>query len=201
VAAGEGHWTDGETNTNKLLSRDGEAIVSRLTTLRPPVPAVAARLTKRPRTTEPFYSSAEWRALVAHLIATRGRRCEDPQCTTPDRRADQRIYGDHIHELKDGGAPLDPANVMLRCAPCHGRKTAQEAAKRMARPKRVASSSAEKTRAVVRDLIPLHPAARIAAPFVSGSSIIEPPDEKRAAAPWMSREKREHRQGGWGLNA
>jgi hypothetical protein len=75
----------------------------------------------------------EWPALVRHLIATRGGWCEDPQCTTPNRGADQRIYGDHITELKDGGAQLDPANVMLRCAPCHGRKTAQEAAKRMAR--------------------------------------------------------------------
>jgi hypothetical protein len=107
--------------------------MSRLTTLGRRVPPASARLSRRPRTTEPFYSSPEWRALVRDLIATRGRRCEDPQCTTPNRGADQRIYGDHIHELKDGGAPLDPSNVMLRCAPCHGRKTAQEAAKRMAR--------------------------------------------------------------------
>jgi hypothetical protein len=133
VAAGEGHWTDGETNTDRLLSRDGEPIMSRLTTLGPRVPAVAARLTKRPRTTEPFYSSAEWRALVRDLIATRGRRCEDPRCDAPNVGVDQRLYGDHVHELRDGGAPLDAGNVMLRCAPCHGRKTAQEAAKRMAR--------------------------------------------------------------------
>jgi hypothetical protein len=105
----------------------------RLTTLRPRVPPAAARLTKRPKVSDQFYSSPEWRALVRGLIATRGRRCEDPQCTTPNRGADERIYGDHIHELKDGGAPLDPGNVMLRCAPCRGRKTADEARKRMAR--------------------------------------------------------------------
>jgi 5-methylcytosine-specific restriction protein A len=43
------------------------------------------------------------------------------------------VYGDHIIELQDGGALLDPANVMLRCAPCHGRKTAAERDKRMAK--------------------------------------------------------------------
>jgi hypothetical protein len=47
--------------------------------------------------------------------------------------ADQKLYGDHIAKLLDGGALLDSGNVMLRCAPCHGRKTADEARKRMAR--------------------------------------------------------------------
>jgi hypothetical protein len=42
--------------------------------------------------------------LVRELIATRGRRCEDPQCTTPD----------HVVELKNGGAALD-------ADPHHGR--------------------------------------------------------------------------------
>jgi hypothetical protein len=107
--------------------------MSRLTMIGARVPAAAARLTKRPKLTDAFYSSAEWRALVRDLIATRGPRCEDPQCTTQNRGADQRIYGDHVIELKDGGAPLDAGNVMLRCAPCHGRKTADEARKRMAR--------------------------------------------------------------------
>jgi hypothetical protein len=38
-----------------------------------------------------------------------------------------KLYGDHIHELKDCGAPLDPGNVMLRCAPYpeDGRRSAQ----------------------------------------------------------------------------
>jgi hypothetical protein len=107
--------------------------MARLTTLGPRVPAVAARLSRPPKTADAFYLSPEWRAQVRGLIATRGRRCEDPQCTTPNRGADQKLYGDHIHELKDGGAPLDAGNVMLRCAPCHGRKTAQQARERMAR--------------------------------------------------------------------
>jgi hypothetical protein len=107
--------------------------VSRLTTIGSRVPAVAARLPRRPKLTDAFYSSPEWRTLVRELIATRGRRCEDPRCDAPNVGADQRLYGDHIHELKDGGAPLDAGNIMLRCAPCHGRKTADEARKRMAR--------------------------------------------------------------------
>jgi 5-methylcytosine-specific restriction protein A len=81
------------------------------------------------RPIEPFYSSPEWRALVRELIAVRGRRYEDPRCEAPNLGTDQKLYGDHIHELVDGGAPLDAANVMLRCAPCHGRKTAQWAGK------------------------------------------------------------------------
>jgi 5-methylcytosine-specific restriction enzyme A len=106
--------------------------MSRLPMLPGRVPVATARLTKRPKLTDQFYSSPEWRALVGHLIATRGRRCEDPRCEAPDVGA-AKLYGDHIAELKDGGAPLDPGNVMLRCAPCHGRKTADEARKRMAR--------------------------------------------------------------------
>jgi 5-methylcytosine-specific restriction enzyme A len=85
---------------------------------------------------DPFYISPEWRALMAEIIAERGRRCEDPQC---QRRLDQsigaptRVYGDHIVELRDGGAPLDKRNVMLRCGSCHTRKTAEARAIRTAR--------------------------------------------------------------------
>jgi len=32
------------------------------------------------------------------------------------------FYTDVV-ELRDGGAPLDPANVLLLCRPCHARKT------------------------------------------------------------------------------
>jgi len=81
---------------------------------------------------DPFYLSPAWRALVARLIAQRGRRCEDPDCRKPDRGAGGRIFGDHIKELRDGGAPLDERNVLLRCGSCHSRKTAAERARRMA---------------------------------------------------------------------
>ncbi|HLL28550.1 MAG TPA: HNH endonuclease signature motif containing protein [Xanthobacteraceae bacterium] len=82
--------------------------------------------------TNPFYLTVEWRSLVKHLIKVRGYRCEDPKCKYPDRKP-TRLFGDHIVELADGGAKLDPENVMLRCGSCHTRKTNEERAKRMAR--------------------------------------------------------------------
>jgi 5-methylcytosine-specific restriction protein A len=80
---------------------------------------------------DPFYTSPEWRALMAEIIAERGRRCEDPQCQRIS--APTRVYGDHIVELRDGGAPLDKRNVLLRCGSCHTRKTAEARAIRTAR--------------------------------------------------------------------
>ena len=74
---------------------------------------------------DPFYLSPEWRKLMAQIIAERGRRCED--CG----RTNTRIFGDHVHELKDGGAQLDKRNVRLRCGSCHTRKTAAARAERL----------------------------------------------------------------------
>ena len=85
-----------------------------------------------PKVADPFYS-AEWRALVEAIIATRGRRCEDPTHDAALPRDGIRIFGDHIRELRDGGAPLDPANVMLRCGACHARKTVTARAQRYGR--------------------------------------------------------------------
>jgi hypothetical protein len=67
---------------------------------------------------DPFYSSREWRTLLARVIARRGRRCET--CG----RTGCRIFGDHIEELQDGGARLDEGNVRLLCGACHTTKTA-----------------------------------------------------------------------------
>ncbi len=80
-----------------------------------------------------FYGSAEWKALVAKVIKARGRRCQDVNCRTPHRGQGRRIYADHIHELRDGGAPLDERNIFLRCGPCHMRKTAAVREARAAR--------------------------------------------------------------------
>ena len=76
------------------------------------------------KATVAFYGSAEWKALLRQIIKARGRRCQDVNCKTPHRGEGRRIYGDHDTELRDGGAPLDERNVVLRCAACHGRKTA-----------------------------------------------------------------------------
>lgn len=79
-----------------------------------------------------FYHSPQWVALVETIKVERGRRCEDPDHdrSLPRGGHSVRIIGDHIIELRDGGAPLDKNNVMLRCATCHGRKTSVERTKR-----------------------------------------------------------------------
>lgn len=82
-----------------------------------------------PKVADSFYSSAEWKNLMQEIFRERSRRCEDPECVTP-RNVWGKLYGDHIVELKDGGAPLDKANVMIRCGPCHARKTLDERRKR-----------------------------------------------------------------------
>jgi 5-methylcytosine-specific restriction endonuclease McrA len=84
-----------------------------------------------PKITDPFYLTPEWRKLSAEIIAERGRRCQDPQCKTPDREFPV-IYPDHIHEIRDGGAKFDRANILLRCPSCHTLKTNRERAKRTA---------------------------------------------------------------------
>lgn len=84
-----------------------------------------------PKKAEPFYLSPAWRALIDDIKAERGERCEDP-AHDPTRSRACRCIGDHIVELRDGGAPLDRRNIMLRCWPCHGRKTAAAARARAA---------------------------------------------------------------------
>jgi 5-methylcytosine-specific restriction protein A len=74
----------------------------------------------------PFYLSPEWRALMARLIAERGRRCEACQ------RVGGRIFGDHVTELQDGGAALEPSNIKLLCGACHTAKTVKARAARQA---------------------------------------------------------------------
>jgi 5-methylcytosine-specific restriction protein A len=84
------------------------------------------------KVTLPFYSTPEWRALLSRLIRERGRRCEEPNCEGP--QSHERIYGDHVIELRDGGAPLEAGNVRLLCSAHHMQKTARERRRRLATP-------------------------------------------------------------------
>lgn len=111
-----------------------------LTTMRPAIVAQDMRRVHLPtrKETDPFYLSPEWRQLCQFLKDTRwpdliirqGHCCEDPHCKAKHRLG-QRIFFDHIVELRDGGAPLDPANVMGRCGSSHSRKTAAARAARL----------------------------------------------------------------------
>ncbi len=86
-----------------------------------------------PKQAEAFYTSREWRDLVASLIVKRGRRCECCGKTQEDDGSPVKLIGDHIVERKDGGADLDPANVQLLCWPCHNAKTAKSRRERYSR--------------------------------------------------------------------
>lgn len=72
-----------------------------------------------------LYDSKEWKALRAEVMAERGRRCA--QCG----QTEGRMHCDHIIELRDGGAPLDKANVQVLCHVCHCKKTVNTHNKRM----------------------------------------------------------------------
>ncbi|WAJ29315.1 HNH endonuclease signature motif containing protein [Antarcticirhabdus aurantiaca] len=97
--------------------------MARLRDLPPVLGRVPPRITAPPKIAESFYLSVEWRSLMSRLKAERGSRCQD--CGKGGR-----IIGDHVVELKDGGAPLDPGNIRLVCIPCHNRKTAKAKARR-----------------------------------------------------------------------
>ncbi len=98
-----------------------------LRALKPRVATLDQRTARPPpKTTNRFYLSPEWRSLITEIIVQRGRRCEE--CG----RRNCRIFGDHVVELQDGGAPLDPANVRCLCGSCHSAKSAAERARRTA---------------------------------------------------------------------
>jgi len=99
----------------------------------PRVPTSDSRRAKPPaKAADPIYNSREWRTLITWIIRTRGRRCEHPDHVGPHDPT-TRIFGDHIVELRDGGALLDPSNVMLLCGSCHTRKTAEMRSERARR--------------------------------------------------------------------
>jgi hypothetical protein len=105
----------------------------RIASIQPRIAAIDTRAARPPpRVHEPFYWSREWRDLLDRIVAKRGRRCEDHNCKSPDL-TNRRIFGDHMVEIRDGGAKLDESNVMLRCGSCHTRKTNVERAKRVVR--------------------------------------------------------------------
>lgn len=89
----------------------------------PRVGGMAARVAAPAKTADSFYLSGEWRTLISDIKAARGAWCED--CG-----AGGRLFGDHIQEIRDGGALLDPKNIKLRCGGCHARKTAKAKAAR-----------------------------------------------------------------------
>ena len=71
--------------------------------------------------TDPFYGTARWQKFRDWY------RKGNPFCEICGS-VGQMV--DHIKELKDDGAPLDPDNCQTLCNTCHQRKTATERVKR-----------------------------------------------------------------------
>ena len=81
------------------------------------------RVKPLPKPVDAFYSSPEWRRLVADIKRVRGPFCQ--RCGS-----NVGLVADHIVERKDGGADLDPSNIELLCAAHHNAKTAEARRKR-----------------------------------------------------------------------
>lgn len=87
-----------------------------------------------PKVVDPHYQTPEHRAWRDEVIRRSGGVCQDPSCRHPSRARGHRLFADHVVELRDGGAALDPANGLARCGSCHTTKTLAERARRMALP-------------------------------------------------------------------
>lgn len=97
--------------------------MGRLSNIKPALAAPPARLRLPPKNIDELYSSREWRQLIARIKNERGRFCQ--RCGSANR-----VAGDHVRELRDGGAAFDESNIELLCAACHNRKTHAERARR-----------------------------------------------------------------------
>lgn len=103
--------------------------MAKITMLKPKLRAMDTRVVMLPpKETDPYYGTADHKRWAADVKRRAGSMCQDLE-HQGDRLADRGI-ADHVNERHDGGADLDPANGMWRCWSCHGRKTAEERAKR-----------------------------------------------------------------------
>jgi hypothetical protein len=82
--------------------------------------AVPMRVARAPKQALPFYQSAEWKALVS---ARKGDR--DWHAARARGKPGERLILDHIHEIRDGGARLDPKNTQWLTMSEHQAKTAK----------------------------------------------------------------------------
>jgi hypothetical protein len=102
-------------------------MAKKLATLRPSLGCMDGRRVKPPpKVANDIYHSPEYRAWRETVISRAGGRCEivedGKRCWR--RMPTHRMYADHLVELKDGGAPFDPANGQCKCASHHTAKTA-----------------------------------------------------------------------------
>jgi len=107
----------------------------RLRNVPPRVATLDTRLAPiAPKVVDPHYLTPEHRAWRAEVIRRSGGQCQASDCKAPHRGQRGRLFADHVQELRDGGAALDPANGAALCGACHTRKTIAARTRRMARP-------------------------------------------------------------------
>lgn len=77
-----------------------------------------------------FYAGKRWVKLAARIRDRANGLCE--HCG----RRPSRLFVDHIHEVRDGGAIWEPSNLQALCGSCHSTKTAaaKRARERRGRP-------------------------------------------------------------------
>ena len=74
---------------------------------------------------ESLYSTPEFLAWRELIVERAGRRCEAVDHGQRCRKAEpyNRMFADHIIEVRDGGALFDPANGQCLCGSHHTLKT------------------------------------------------------------------------------
>lgn len=97
--------------------------MGKLSTMKPTLSRMPSVVKAMPKVASSIYQSKEWRELIVHIKRMRGSFCQI--CGSS-----HRVIGDHVQELRDGGAPLDEGNVELLCQACHNTKTAKSRAAR-----------------------------------------------------------------------
>lgn len=103
--------------------------MGRLRAAPPRLRAAPSRFPAQPKERAAHYGTPEHEAWALAVKRRAGWRCEECDASGV------KLYADHVQEISD--APhlaLDPANGRALCASCHGRKTAQARAHRLASP-------------------------------------------------------------------
>lgn len=106
----------------------------KLQTLKPGLATFdARRVAPPPKTADATYTDARYAAWREAVIAKAGRRCEavlpdGGRCPKAEPR--NRMFADHVKEVRDGGDRFDPENGQCLCGSHHSLKTAQARAAR-----------------------------------------------------------------------
>ena len=91
--------------------------MARLRSLPPRLGKAPSRWPRQAKQTEAHYGTAAHKAWAQAVKERAAYRCQ--QCGAQG----VRLIADHVQEISDGGAKLDPMNGKALCSACHGVKT------------------------------------------------------------------------------